>query len=283
VPSGKHTTLIAPLTLIPAPQLVELLTNVVPNSSLSELAALETILSTLVQQDKLAAPKLVRHLVQDICHYYTKLQSLPQDNSAQQQSQGTAGDGTDEAMADAAPASDAAGADALSGLCRTDCVELLRHFFALLSLLTAAQPSVLEETYVQVLLEVGFSGSLAVSAMSSGWRVLCEACTAGVMCVPLVANESAPAATLSVCCLATARRMPGWRATPASACATLRPSSCHAAPLALQRPPQLLRWRRRYSSRCWQRSCGCWWRRLLPAWRPIGRLRPSRQWQRCMC
>lgn len=159
-------------------QVSELVTEVVPCCTLAELTALETILSALSQQGAVSAPALVHLLFQDMCHYFTKLQehqqaqrersSLPAEDSNSNRSEAAAMD-VDSAAAhgtQADPAADPAAADAggaEAGLARSELVDGLRHVFAVLSMLSAAQPSVVKAKYVPVLLEVAFSPDLGVS------------------------------------------------------------------------------------------------------------------------
>lgn len=161
-------------------QVSELVTEVVPGCTLAELTALETILSALSQQSAVSAPALVHLLFQDMCHYFTKLQehqqaqrersrrrqrSLPAEDSNSNRSEAAAMDVDSAAahgtQADPAAAAGAGGAEA--GLARSELVDGLRHVFAVLSMLSAAQPSVVKAKYVPVLLEVAFSPDLGVS------------------------------------------------------------------------------------------------------------------------
>jgi hypothetical protein len=148
-------------------QLEELLTQVIPGSSLSELTALECIIASLLQQGKLPASSasvMYGLMVRNICEYYTQLEQLPADALQQQQDEhaAPAGDAdrmdTDGAAAD--PGSAAATAEAAKAAMLRS---VLRHCFTLLSMLTAAQPSLLDVQFVPALLEVGCSPKLAVS------------------------------------------------------------------------------------------------------------------------
>jgi len=139
---------------------------VVPGCTLAELTALEAILTALAQQGSLSTPVLVHLLVQDICHYYTKLrehQQVERERRCHVSAAAAATDSTADMDVDA-PAEASAEGDAAAALTRADFVEQLRHVFALLLLLSAAQPSVIKAKYVPVLLEVGFSPDLAVGA-----------------------------------------------------------------------------------------------------------------------
>lgn len=162
--------------------------GVIPGCTLAELTALEAILTALAQQGSLSTPVLVHLLVQDICHYYTKLREHQQVERERRRRTSTAAaaaatqaDSTADMDADASAEGDVAAA-----LTRADYVEQLRHVFALLSLLSAAQPSVIKAKYVPVLLEVGFSPDLAVSAPSLG------PCRQGLAAQPLSQHLSPP-------------------------------------------------------------------------------------------
>jgi hypothetical protein len=164
-------------------QLEELLTQVIPGSSLSELAALECIIASLLQQGKLAANTatvMYGLMVRNICEYYTQLEQLPADALQHKQQDAPAAAATaavDDADEDrmetdgenpeGAAASSAAAATAAAAVADAEkaamLVSVLRHCFTLLSMLTAAQPSLLDPQFVPALLEVGFSARLAVS------------------------------------------------------------------------------------------------------------------------
>lgn len=163
-------------------QVAELVTQVVPASSLAELAALEAILTALAQQGILSVPALVQLLFQDMCHYFMKLQQADQaQRERRRKSRSSAGATTAAAArdgnpstamdfdADAGQEADAAGAEE-AGLARGEIVEGLRHVFALLSMLASAQPGAIKAKHVPVLLEVAFSPHLAVSDHSRGDR-----------------------------------------------------------------------------------------------------------------
>lgn len=162
-------------------QVSELLTEVVPGCNLAELTALETILSALSQQGNLSVSALVHLLFQDMCHYFTKLQEHQRAErerrrkhhadgaAAAAAAAATATQGSNDTAAmdaDAEPAAAAAAeGQTEEGLARTELIDGLRHVFALLSMLAAAQPTAIKEKYVQVLLEVAFSPDLAVSSL----------------------------------------------------------------------------------------------------------------------
>lgn len=161
-------------------QVSELVTEVVPGCTLAELTALETILSALSQQGNLSVPALIHLLFQDMCHYFTKLQEhqrAQRERRRKQRADGSAAAGTQgscdtaamDVDAESAPAAAAAaaaeGSSEEEGLAHTEMVAGLRHVFALLSMLAAAQPAAIKEKYVPVLLEVAFSPDLAVSSM----------------------------------------------------------------------------------------------------------------------
>jgi hypothetical protein len=153
---------------------------VIPNCTLAELAALESIIAALAQDGKvLSVPALARVLLPDMCHYYQILleaaaaererrrNQRPAGNAAAAAAVGTQGDaaGASDAAAmndDGPPAAPAPAEDEV-GLARADLVAGLRHVFTLLSMLSAAEPSAIKAAHVAVLLEVGFSADLAVS------------------------------------------------------------------------------------------------------------------------
>lgn len=187
-----------PLYLFACLQLPELVQNIIPGCSLAELTALETILTALAQQGSLSAPVLVHLLVQDICHYYTKLQEHLQAERQRRRQQkqhdsgsggaaeglqreGCAADSGTAAMDvdNDAGAPQAAESDAAAAFTQADFIQQLRHEFTLLSLLSAAQPSALKAKYVPVLLEVGFSPDLSVSGH------LLSMPTKGILCTSL--------------------------------------------------------------------------------------------------
>jgi hypothetical protein len=138
---------------------------------------LEAILTALAQQGILSVPALVQLLVQDMCHYFMKLQQADQaERERRRKSRSSAGATTAAAARDGDPSTaidvdvgmgqEAAGADKGpedSGLARGEIVEGLRHVFALLSMLASAQPGAIKAKHVPVLLEVAFSPHLAVS------------------------------------------------------------------------------------------------------------------------
>lgn len=161
-------------------QVSELVTEVVPSCTLAEFTALEAILSALSQQGAVSAPALVHLLFQDMCHYFTKLQehlqaqrerrrrqrSLAKDSNSSEAAamdvDSAAAHCTQADPADPAAAAAVAGG-AEAGLARSELVDGLRHVFAVLSMLSAAQPSAVKAKYVPVLLEVAFSPDLGVS------------------------------------------------------------------------------------------------------------------------
>jgi hypothetical protein len=154
------------------PQLEELLTQVIPGSSLSELTALECIIASLLQQGKLAASTasaMYGLIVRNICEYFTQLQQLPADalqQQQQQQDEQQAAEDADHMDTDGAAERPAAGQGSAAAAEAAKAAMLrsvLRHCFTLLSMLTAAQPSLLDPKFVPALLEVGFSPKLAVS------------------------------------------------------------------------------------------------------------------------
>lgn len=159
----------------------ELVKEVIPNCTLAELTALESIIGALAQDGKvLSVPGLVRLLMQDMCHYYKKLEDFQAAERARRRRQRAAGGPTAAAAAagteTGADASDAAAMDVDAssavapaaaqdegGLARSDLVAGLRHVFTLLSILSAAEPSAIKAPHVAVLVEVGLqSADLAV-------------------------------------------------------------------------------------------------------------------------
>jgi hypothetical protein len=128
-----------------------------------------------------------------MCHYFTKLQEHQQAQREEQRrrrqhqrssgsgaaedrpttsseaaamdmdSTAAAPGGTQADTADPAAAGGAAAGGTGAGLARSELVDGLRHVFAVLSMLAAAQPSAVKAKYVPVLLEVAFSPDLAVS------------------------------------------------------------------------------------------------------------------------
>jgi hypothetical protein len=163
----------------------ELVTEVIPNCTLAELAALESIIAALAQDGKvLSVSALVRLLLPDMCHYYQKLldhtasererrrkHRAADSSAAAAATHGEAADAHDAAAMDVDGPPAAAAAVDEPELARTDLVAGLRHVFTLLSLLSAAEPSAIKAAHVAVLLEVGFSADLAVSLSWSGLRV----------------------------------------------------------------------------------------------------------------
>jgi hypothetical protein len=187
-------------------QLEELLLHVLPGSSLSELTALESIIDSLVQQEKMEAHNLMRLLVHDICCHYQELRSRimgqqrETDDCVQTATASKSYDNDDsgEAGREVAPVDspdfDQPGATESKdqAAIRTG-VALLRSCFSLLSMLTAAKPSVLDVRYIPVLLEVGFSTWLSVSAAQlpylTGWSS-CNACCILELCISCCPHES---------------------------------------------------------------------------------------------
>jgi hypothetical protein len=158
-------------------QLEELLTQVIPGSSLSELAALECIITSLLQQGKLTATTasvMYGLMVRNICEYYTQLEQLPADallHHNQQQNEDTTADEEDEGHTETdGEAEDAAKPASAVAAKAAMLRSVLRPCFTLLSMLTAAQPSLLDPQFVPALLEVGFSPRLAVSVR---WPCFC--------------------------------------------------------------------------------------------------------------
>jgi hypothetical protein len=163
---------------------LELVTEVIPNCTLAELAALESIIAALAQDGKvLSVSALVRLLLPDMCHYYQKLldhtasererrrkHRAADSSAAAAATHGEAADACDAAAMDVDGPPAAAAVDEPK-LARADLVAGLRHVFTLLSLLSAAEPSAIRAAHVAVLLEVGFSPDLAVSLLWSGLRV----------------------------------------------------------------------------------------------------------------
>jgi hypothetical protein len=114
-------------------------------------------------------------IVRNICEYFTQLEQLPADALQQhqqhQQDAQQAAEDADRMDTDGAVAGTPAGQGSAAAAAAADAAKavmlrsVLRHCFTLLSMLTAAQPSLLDPQFVPALLEVGFSPKLAVS-----WR-----------------------------------------------------------------------------------------------------------------
>jgi hypothetical protein len=204
-PKAAAAAAAVPRHCIAAPQLEELLTQVIPGSSLSELTALECIIASLLQQGKLAANTasvMYGLMVRNICEYFTQLEQLPADALQQQiqaEDQQPAAEGADHMDTDDEAAADTAAGQGSAAAAEAAKVAMLRsvlrHCFTLLSMLTAAQPSLLDPQFVPALLEVGFSPKLAVSCCNQHicyadtWHVAATSCSAGTplqQCMPYV-------------------------------------------------------------------------------------------------
>lgn len=122
--------------------------NVIPDCSLSELTALESIISSLVQQNKLSAVSLVKQLM---VHAVSCVQQLRQLTSAS-----SSIDIRETSMeADMEVGEEHSSSPASIEEQRAALQNTVRHAFTLLSMLVAAQPTALAASYLPVLLEVG--------------------------------------------------------------------------------------------------------------------------------
>lgn len=132
----------------------ELVMDVIPDCSLSELTALEAIIASLVQQDKLSAVALMKQTLLHAVSSTEQLRKLPV----------TVGESTDSRTAAAREEDGPDRNSTAASIAEQKAVlrSTVRHAFTLLSILTAAQPTALAASYVPVLLEVGFAADLMV-------------------------------------------------------------------------------------------------------------------------
>eukprot|EP00775_Hariotina_reticulata_P007726 gene7726-7925_t len=175
-------------------QLEELLLHVLPGSSLSELTALESIVGSLVQQEKLEAHSLMRLLVHDICCHYQQLRTrvLQQQHEADGGARtGANNESIDNDEVDATgkeaapqdmPEADQPGANSSRNQAAVQSgLVLLRSCFSLLSMVTAAKPSVLDVRYIPVLLEEVLAAIIRLliaspdAGMAANWPSAAEA------------------------------------------------------------------------------------------------------------
>lgn len=143
----------------------ELVHNVIPNCSLSQLTALESIIAALVQQGKLSAVNLMKQAVMFVGSATMQLRTAKSELS---KFKNTGGDDSSQATQ-----------DQLTGLLESFSRER-RSTFTLISMLTAAQPTALVAAYVPVLLDLGLAVDPLVSWAVAGlnWypRCACSMC-----------------------------------------------------------------------------------------------------------